>query len=294
LSFRIVPTAAWVRSDFILLERILFNLVSNAIRYTSHGGVLVGCRKRGGHLLIEIWDTGIGIPEDQRLKIFGEFYRLGEPDRDRHAGLGLGLAIVDRLCRLLNHHTELNSVLGRGSRFSVLVPAVAARAQAAVLPVSVRALLEISRDKLVVVVDDDPLVLDGMGGMFRSWGCRVVAGGSSSAALNGLTDYDGPPDLIISDFCLLHGETGIEVIERLRHQFGAPIPGFLISGDTNPDLLRQARARGFHLLHKPVDPMTLRAMLNHMLTKDDAADTAPQQHETAAGKTLDPAGLARP
>jgi two-component system, sensor histidine kinase len=265
LSFRVVSTAAWVRSDFILLERILFNLVSNALRYTASGGVLVGCRRRGGRLLIEVWDTGVGIPQDQQSKIFGEFYRLGEPDRDRQAGLGLGLAIVDRLCRLLGHPIELASTLGRGTRFAVAAPAVAARREAAGPPAPVRSEMEVSRGKLVVVVDDDPLVLDGMGGIFRSWGCGVIAAGSYSEALKGLADHESGPDLIVSDFCLPHGETGIGVIEKLRGEFRSPIPAFLVSGDTDPELLRQARSSGFHLLHKPVAPITLRALVNQIL-----------------------------
>ena len=123
LSLRVVSSSAWVRSDFILLERIVFNLVSNAVRYTSSGGVVVGCRKRGVNLRIEVWDTGIGVPEDQQQNIFGEFCRL---DNGR-SGLGLGLAIVDRLCRLLDHSVNLTSTLGRGSCFSVAVPLVDAR-----------------------------------------------------------------------------------------------------------------------------------------------------------------------
>ena len=122
LSFRALPSDAWVRSDFILLQQIVFNLVQNALRYTRSGGVLVGCRKRGDQLRIEVWDSGIGIPPDQHDKIFGEFYRLGEPDRDRRAGLGLGLAIVDRLCRLLDHPIEVKSTVGKGSVFAVTVP----------------------------------------------------------------------------------------------------------------------------------------------------------------------------
>jgi len=126
--------------------------------------------------------------------------------------------------------------------------------------------------KLIVVVDDDPLVLDGMGSLLRSWGCHVVAGSSGEAALSGLADLRQLPDLIVSDYRLLDGKTGIEAIEHVRGAFSRPIPAFLLSGDTNPDLLRQARASGYHLLHKPVDPMTLRAMLNQMLKKKELAD----------------------
>ena len=126
LRLRVVSSEAWVRSDFILLERILLNLVSNAVRYTERGGVVVGCRHRDGRLRIEVCDSGIGIPEDQRRNIFGEFYQLDGGEKDRRGGLGLGLAIVDRLCGLLDHPIELTSSVGRGSRFSVSVPSAPA------------------------------------------------------------------------------------------------------------------------------------------------------------------------
>jgi signal transduction histidine kinase/CheY-like chemotaxis protein len=265
LSLRVLPSRAWLRTDFILLERILFNLVSNAVRYTSHGGILVGCRRRGGELRIEVWDTGVGIPPDQHRNIFGEFYRLGERDRDQRAGLGLGLAIVDRLCRLLGHPITVTSTMGRGSRFAVAVPTVAARAEVVALRAPVRAPLDSFNGKLVVAIDDDPLVLDGMRGLFSNWGCRVVTGAGADAALAGLAGHDEPPDLIISDYRLPDGSTGVEAIAQLRGAFGCPIPAFLISGDVSPELLREARASGFHLQHKPVDPMLLRAMFNQLL-----------------------------
>jgi signal transduction histidine kinase len=267
LSLRVVSHDAWVRTDFILLERILFNLVSNAVRYTARGGLLVGCRKRGAELRIEVWDTGIGIPPDQRRNIFGEFYRLGEPDRDRRAGLGLGLAIVERLCRLLDHPIALTSTLGKGSCFSVTITSVAARAEDAKPPAPVDAMLDVANGKLVVVIDDDPLVLDGMRGLFRSWGCRVVTGATDATALTGLAALQQQPDLIISDYLLSDGKTGIEAIERLRNAFDSPIPAFLISGDISPERLREARAGGYHLQHKPVEPMVLRALLNQLLKK---------------------------
>src|SRR5262249_60230509 len=123
ISLPVISSSAWVRSEFILLERIVFNLVSNAVRYTSTGSVVVGCRNRGDNLRIEVWDSGPGVPQDQQQNIFGEFYRLGAPG----AGLGLGLAIVGRLCRLLGHSVRLTSVLGKGSCFSVAVPRFAAQ-----------------------------------------------------------------------------------------------------------------------------------------------------------------------
>ncbi len=269
LSLRFISSSAWVRSDFILLERIVFNLVSNAVRYTSSGGVVVGCRKRGLNLRIEVWDTGPGVPQDQQQNIFGEFYRLGAPGGDGRSGLGLGLAIVDRLCRLLDHSVLLTSILGKGSCFSVALPRVSARAEIGETPAPAHPLEDASDRKLVVVIDDDPLVLEGMGGLFRSWGYQLVAG-ADDEALAGVADRDRPPDLIVSDHHLSSGKTGIEVIEGLRRALSAEIPAFLVSGDTSPELLRQARASGYHLLHKPVDPMTLRAMVSHVMREGAA------------------------
>jgi len=260
-----------MQSDFILLERIVFNLISNAVRYTSHGGVLVGCRKRGNNLRVEVWDTGAGIPEDQHQKIFGEFYRLGEPDRDRRAGLGLGLAIVDRLCRLLDHPVEVRSVPGKGSVFAVTVPSAPARAANIEPRVRPRNELSLSSGKLVLVIDDDPLVREGMGGILRSWGCHVIAGDTDSNVLKALTGQEQAPDLIISDYHLADVATGPETIERLRSALSAQIPAFLISGDTDSEPLRQAKAKGYYLLHKPVDPMALRAMFNQATRRVQAA-----------------------
>jgi CheY-like chemotaxis protein len=275
LDFRVVPTEAWVRSDFVLLEQILLNLVSNAVRYAARGGVLIGARKRGRDLRIEIWDTGPGIPDDQREKIFSEFYRGDDPQHDRRelgGGLGLGLAIVDRMCRLLHHPIELSSDVGHGSRFSVIVPMAAATAGAAEPPPLAVGALNLAAEKFIVVIDDDALALDGMGGLLRSWGCHVVAARSAAEALLDLAEAEGPPDIVISDFHLSDQCTGIEAIEQLRAAFGAPIPAFLISGDIGPALRQQAQRGGYHLLHKPVDPMPLRTMLNRLLKKRGAVD----------------------
>src|SRR5262249_3709058 len=149
LSLRVVPSKTWVCSDAILLERILLNLVSNAIRYTSRGGVLLGCRRRGAQLRIEVWDTGRGIPEDQRQNIFDEFYQIADPGGEQRVGLGLGLAIVDRLCRLLDHPIELSSKIGRGSRFAITVPLAQARPQVVEETAAVRLPIEASSGKLV-------------------------------------------------------------------------------------------------------------------------------------------------
>jgi CheY-like chemotaxis protein len=176
----------------------------------------------------------------------------------------------------LGHSIELTSVVNRGSRFALALPVAHKRAVVAEPASPLLAALDTSANKLIVVIDDDPLVLDGMGGLLRSWGCRVVSGDSVTAALSGLAEHDQPPDLIISDYRLRDGRTGIEAIERLRKTIGAQTPAFLISGDTHPEPLIEARAGGYILLHKPVQPMTLRSMLTKMLKKQQQPDL---QHE---------------
>jgi signal transduction histidine kinase/CheY-like chemotaxis protein len=265
LSLRVFGSDAWVSSDPILLERILLNLVSNAVRYTERGGVMVGCRRRGEELRIDVFDTGAGIPEEQRQRIFGEFYQMAGPGPDRNGGLGLGLAIVDRLARLLGHKVDLDSRPGRGSRFSVTVPLAAQPHAATEASTTPLAIADPARGKRIIVIDDDALVLDGMRGILQSWGCQVETAVSGDAALTCLGQNGEPPDLIISDSALADGKTGIDAIQRLRQAVGAPVPAFLITGDTAPERLREASAAGFHVLHKPVAPMALRATLNSLL-----------------------------
>lgn len=275
LTLRIVPTSAWVRSDFILLERIAFNLVSNAVRYTSYGGVLVGCRKRGEGLRIEVCDTGPGIPSDQYQNIFSEFYRLSETDRVQRGGLGLGLAIVERLCRLLDHPIELTATVGRGSRFAVTVP-IANPAYLHSAPTQM-GYLHSSDGQLVAVIDDDPPALEGMRGLLQSWGYRVAAGTNDAAALARLAEYGDPPELIISDYRLSNGATGIEIIDRLRRAMNADIPAFLISGDTDTQIIDEARIGGYQLMHKPVEPAALRALVSQLLKRRGVAEAQPHR-----------------
>jgi len=272
LRLRLVPSTAWVRSDAILLERILLNLVSNAVRYTRQGGIVMGCRRSGALLRLEVWDSGIGIPEDQQRNVFNEFYRIVESARSE--GVGLGLAIVARLCALLDHPIALTSSVGKGSRFSVSVLTVVAGHDLNEATFLIDAITSPLAGKLVVVIDDDTLVLDGMSGLLRSWGCRVVAARSGGEAADRLAEHPASPDLIVSDFFLQSGQTGIEAIALLRAHFRCSIPAFLVSGDVSPDRLRDAEAKNYHLLHKPVEPMTLRAMLNQFLNDRNNAEVA--------------------
>jgi signal transduction histidine kinase/CheY-like chemotaxis protein len=264
LRLRVVACSAWIRSDPILLEQILLNLVSNAVRYTSTGGIVVGCRLAGTMLRIDVCDSGIGIAADQQESIFNEFYQVAAPERNK-AGLGLGLAIVERLGAVLEHPVTLASALGKGSRFSVSVPRVRARAiSLASVAAPERAPADRLSGKLVVVIDDDALALEGTGGLLRSWGCRVITGRSDREALTKLNG--STPDLIISDYHLQEGRSGIDAIGELRDALGSQIPAFLISGDITQERLRETHGAPHHLLHKPVNPMTLRAIMTRLLT----------------------------
>ena len=268
LTLVVMPTRTAATSDPVLLERIVMNLVSNAIRYTAKGGVVVGCRRSGGALRIDVVDTGPGIAPERQRDVFTEYYRLD--DSAAGGGFGLGLAIVERLARLLDHPLELVSTLGRGCRFSVTVPRARAVADVARTP---DAPADPVRGKLVVVIDDEPLVLDGMAGILGAWGCEVITADSARAALAESRRRGQRPDLVICDYRLAGDGTGIEAIAQLRRELGEDVPAFLISGDTAPSRLRHAREHGIHLLAKPVPPMQLRAMVSRLLTRRETSRT---------------------
>ena len=263
LDLRVAATRSWVRSDFVLLERILFNLASNAVRYTARGAVAIGCRRRGELVRIDVLDSGRGIPPELQRDIFSEFYRVHGPDMDR-GGLGLGLSIVQRLCQLLGHSVELDSRKDEGARFSILVPRVVPElAQDEALDSGDA--VATAEGRLVVVIDDDQMALDGMRDLLTSWGWEVVASTSAADAMVELVSSSRRPDLIISDCRLEHGASGIDATETLRKLFNARIPAFLISGDTGPKRRSEAEEAGYLLLRKPITPMALRTTVGRVL-----------------------------
>jgi signal transduction histidine kinase len=265
LYLRIVPSTARVYSDPTLLERMLRNLIVNAIRYTDRGGVVVGCRPRGEGYSIEVWDSGVGIAADKLDKIFEEFYQVGNPERDRRKGLGLGLAIVKRIEQLLGYQMQVATRSGRGSVFRFSVPR--GRTETLVRDGIARAGADAHglQDKCVVVVDDELTVREGMKALLSGWGCDVIAADSLSDALQRIGEHARRPDAIIADYRLREGANGIEVIQALHAEFGSDIPALLITGDTGADRLREVRASGYPQLHKPVPPAKLRAVLTSML-----------------------------
>lgn len=256
IVYRSRDTSLATYSDPALLELILRNLISNAIRYTEQGGVLVACRKRGNDVIVEVIDTGIGIALEQQAEIFREFHQLGNPERDRQKGLGLGLAIADGLNRALGHRLTLVSQPGRGSIFRLHAPLAQSGFSEEVdgllggtLP---SGLLNGLR---VLVIDDDAAVREGMTHLLEDWNCecRVVEGIAES--LNAVTLWQ--PQLIISDYRLRESQTGAQAIKRIREVTGEVAPALLITGDTAPERLREAHESGIPLLHKPVSPYQL-------------------------------------
>jgi two-component system, sensor histidine kinase len=255
-------------ADPLLVERIVRNLVSNAIRYTTDGGVLVCARTRGPRLLLQVWDTGVGIKEGDRERVFDEFVQLHDagttPEAHQRKGLGLGLAIVRRLSALMNAPLTLRSIAGKGSVFTLEVPVGRAR-PATALPVRSSAPLGLTLERrLVVMIEDDPAVQSGLEVLLKSWGASVISFDSLQACRLWVQAAEPTmlqPDLIIADYRLESGHTGIEAIRALRGMLDKPIPAIVVTGSVLSNHEREAAEHDFHLLLKPVVPGKLRAMI---------------------------------
>ncbi len=253
-----------VRSDELMLERLLRNLLSNALRYTRAGRVCVGVRTRGDAVRVEVYDTGIGIAPGQFEAIFTEFHQLNNPGRDRHQGLGLGLAIVRRIADLLGHRVEVASRPGRGARFSIVLPRAAAPRTPGPASAGAAETGDDLRGVRVLVLDDDHAILDAMQRLLSRWGLDVVLARSVDDALRSAAQAPAPQILLV-DYRLAGKVTGIEAVSRLREALAAPVPAVLLTGDTAPDRLRQAEQSAIPLLHKPVQPARLRAVMRSSL-----------------------------
>lgn len=258
IAFSSVPSSALVRTDPTLLYRVIQNFLSNAVRYTSQGRVLIGCRRYGRKLRIEVLDTGVGIPEPLQQEIFKEFFQVGNLERDRTKGLGLGLAIVQRLGTLLRCRVTVKSKEGRGSAFGIEVPLVGFNKATNVVVLRPDAPKPALTGKgLVFVIDDEPTVLKGLRLVIDGWGYTVLTARTELEAIQTLTTRQQAPDLIIADYRLRGICTGAQVITHIRQVFGRQIPGILITGDTAPERIREASDHGLTLLHKPVAPPEL-------------------------------------
>ncbi|MBS0332415.1 MAG: response regulator [Proteobacteria bacterium] len=264
LELRFRDTGLWVDADPALTEQICVNLVTNALRYTRTGGILVAARRRGACVSIEVTDTGIGIPRGDQARIFDEFVQLGNPERDRGKGLGLGLSIAQRLAAILDSRIEISSVHGRGSRFSFALPAAAPTetSRAAVQP-------DLMAGMRLLLVDDDAMVREGAGRLFRQWGVDAALAADLAEAERLLAD-GRRFDVCIADYRLPNDLDGLQVIGALKAWPNAPAAFCLVTGDMGAEVLAAADAAAVPIIHKPLHPARLRALLNHLATGQTA------------------------
>jgi len=261
LSLRFKPGGKIVTSDPQLLERVLGNLIQNAIRYTKQGGVVVVARSRRSRTCIEVWDTGIGIAEDELPKVFDEFYQVSNPGRDRTRGLGMGLAIVKRLVLLMGHELEVKSVPGRGTLFRILlVPTEMADMENVVLGADTVP-SPVDANQTVLMIDDEESIRVGMRELLQTWGYQVLLAESIAQARSAVLQHAGVIDVVVCDLRLANQEDGIDAIEQVRSVYGAPLPALLITGDTSTDEVRRAHESGHSVLFKPVRTRDLYAAL---------------------------------
>ncbi|CAO3443273.1 PAS/PAC Sensor Hybrid Histidine Kinase [Azospirillum argentinense] len=272
LRFSVLPCSVRVATDASLLERILQGFVASTLRHTERGRVVLGCRRQGADLRIELWSTGRGLLPDQLLALRQEFQRpdgSGDP-----SVIDLGLRLACGLARRLGHRLEVDSAPGHGTMLAVLVPQAADGADepspaaepgpgdAGPAPGA-----DVSRAR-VLVIEDDPMVLEALGALLGQWGCAVVAADSVDAALERLGPDPQPPDLVISDLRLKGAMNGIVAIRQIGKALDATLPGLILTGDTDPMRLREARLSGYPLLHKPVAPMALRGAVARLLGRE--------------------------
>lgn len=266
LTLRVRPSSAVIRSDPALLERVLANFLSNAIRYTEHGSILLGCRRRRGRLSIQVLDTGPGIPTESLGDVFREFVQLRSTRSARPGGAGLGLSIASRIANLLGCPLDVASQPGRGSRFSIDVPL--GTPLAATEPDRVPDDLDgVIRGAFVVYVEDDPAQREAMADLLENWGCHALIAESQDAALAGLEAHLRTPDLIICDYRLDGGPDGRRTLEAIRRQLGQAVSGLILSGERSDVLRASLAAGGIALLCKPVAPDVLRHRMAELLLR---------------------------
>jgi len=271
LKIKFVRTKRWISADYQIIESILRNLVSNAIRYTSNGGVVVGCRPYQNQLLLVVYDSGIGIHRDDIQEIFREFHQLNNVERDRSKGLGLGLAIVERMAKLSGMSLYVKSSLGKGSTFGVVMPAsteVAAQ-ETKKIPNSEAMFFD---DKFVFIVDDEKEIRDSITELLIAWHCKVVTATSGTEAIKKLQKSDMRPDILLVDYRLRDNETGIEVIDKISSFYSDFVPAAIVTGDTAPSRIREVENSGYKILHKPVLPDELRELVSQLLFEQDEID----------------------
>ena len=269
LKLKVRNTDLWVRSDAHWLRRILQNLLSNAVRYTPSGGVVLGYRKRGEQLVIEVWDTGIGIPQSKLKEIFGEFKRLNQGKQDSK-GLGLGLAIVERMAKRMGHEVRVRSRPGKGTCFSLILP-IAPPDLSRQDKHESQVLASASFEGIpTFCIDNDEEVLAGMNALLTSWQCQVYA----CHGLSELEQIPFKPRIMLADYQLDNDDTGLQAMNRLREKFADPnLPGIIISADPRQSVSEDAKANGYHYLRKPIRPAALRALIRRLISQNSDTTT---------------------
>ena len=264
LDFRIVPSSLYVESDSALLERILGNFMSNAIRYTDKGSVLIGCRRKGSEVSIEVWDTGCGISDDQMSLIYEDFYQVENKERDRGKGLGLGLALAKRLSDSLDHKIDSKSSLGRGSCFSVRVDLAENKADTNQdeIFMNIMSLSGIN----ILLIEDDIDVLKATKQLLESWGCNVKTARNKDEVMNLIKeDPYKNPDIILADNRLPGDASGIDITYLIQEKLQTSIPCVIMTGDVERSHVQGIIDQGFPVLLKPIQPAKFRAMLSHLI-----------------------------
>ncbi|MCL1099450.1 hybrid sensor histidine kinase/response regulator [Shewanella gelidii] len=263
ISFSMCPTSVTVNSDPSLLRRAIQNFLTNAYRYAKGGKVLLGCRHRQGAVEIQVLDTGCGIDEKQTYEIFKEFKRLDNPASKNVSGLGLGLAIADRISRVLDHDIQVQSILGRGSLFSIRVPLgqTTTEPKANKVPKMLQPLAGVK----VLCIDNEEAILAGLESLLKRWQCEVICAKDLADARIKLGLKGVAPDIVLADFHLDHGQNGVDAMDAIRGMYGEDLPGILITANTRKDLIEDIQGRGYHYMAKMVKPAALRALISSLV-----------------------------
>ncbi|MEZ5827938.1 MAG: hybrid sensor histidine kinase/response regulator [Hyphomicrobiales bacterium] len=271
LKLKVRRCGLMVRSDPMLLLRVLQNLVSNAVRYTDKGGVLVGVRKRGEHCLIDVVDTGRGISESERETIFEEFYRGAAAAGGSHTGLGLGLSIVQRTVLTLSHSLFVTSELGKGSTFRLRVQGAGVAPKVDRVAPERRAIADTATGAHVLLIENDPDVASAMVRLLDGWSCHTVTARSPEEIGPALDQMERRPDIVLADYHLDQGKTGLAALEEFHRRAGSEIPAVVITADRGAAIAAEVEAAGCELMHKPVRPAELRALMTHLLGQGTAS-----------------------
>jgi CheY-like chemotaxis protein/anti-sigma regulatory factor (Ser/Thr protein kinase) len=268
LALTSVPTSLWVCSDSALLERILLNLITNAIRFTADGRILVGCRRRGDCVEVTIADTGVGIAPEHLPYVFREFYQAETAHGAPRQGLGLGLAIVQRLAALLEHPIAMKSVPGAGTMVSIRLPRASPQRMLPAAPPAMRDL----RGTLALVVDDEAAARDALRGLLAQWGCEVIASANGDEAID--RTRHRRPDVVLCDLQLARGESGLDVIGRLQSLHGDALACAIVTAESASERVATARADGYAIVTKPARPAKLRALVEQLCFQSRRAASA--------------------